>query len=261
MYHEILTKLGLTKSQAQSYLTLVKFGKLTPPELATKTGESRTAAYMALDKLEEIGLATKEEEDKKLTYKPINPNALEKFIKSKREQVNEADTLYRRALPSLLSYYYSHRDEPGIRFFEGIEGLKKVYADTLREKSEEVLVFRTTADLSFGDYLYEYMEKRAKSGKKTKLIGPYTEGFADFWKKNAKKYKGEVTMAPPEMYTSPVEIQIYGEKVSIISFGEEATATIIESPQIAEAMRQIFHMAKAGAAHAYDGYKKRKGLK
>ena len=35
--------------------------------------------------------------------------------------------------------------------------------------------------------------------------------------------------------------------VSLISFGKEAIGTIIESPQIAEAFREIFAMAQVGA--------------
>jgi hypothetical protein len=53
---------------------------------------------------------------------------------------------------------------------------------------------------------------------------------------------------------------IFGDKVSAISFGKEGLGMIIESPQIAESMRQIFELAKAGAKARYPkpkyGYKK-----
>lgn len=41
----------------------------------------------------------------------------------------------------------------------------------------------------------------------------------------------------------------YGDKVAIISFGEEATGTILESPQIAQAFQQLWGMARAGAGN------------
>src|SRR5437762_3576468 len=99
---QILKQLGLTSSQAKSYLELIKAGSLTPPQLAKKTGESRTAAYMSLAKLEEIGLATKAGEAKKATYSPANPSALENFISRKRKEVTVAEDLYRNSLPKLL---------------------------------------------------------------------------------------------------------------------------------------------------------------
>jgi hypothetical protein len=43
-------------------------------------------------------------------------------------------------------------------------------------------------------------------------------------------------------------VAVYSSRVAITSFGEEAVAMLIESPQIADAMRQIFAMAKEGAA-------------
>ena len=44
---------------------------------------------------------------------------------------------------------------------------------------------------------------------------------------------------PEEDYTSPMEIMVYGDKVALIAFGETQMATIVASPIIAEAMRQI----------------------
>lgn len=50
----------------------------------------------------------------------------------------------------------------------------------------------------------------------------------------------------PQEYTAPVEWSVYGNKVSIISFGEEAMGMVIDSPQIAESLRQIFAMLEQG---------------
>ena len=44
-----------------------------------------------------------------------------------------------------------------------------------------------------------------------------------------------------------LEIDIYGNKVALLSFGKELIGTIIESKQIAEALKQIFDLAKLGA--------------
>jgi len=44
-----------------------------------------------------------------------------------------------------------------------------------------------------------------------------------------------------------VEVNVYGNKVSFISFGDETVGTIIESPQIAQAMRELYAMAQIGA--------------
>lgn len=244
---QVLTQLGLTNSQSKSYIELIKCGSLTPPQLAKKTTESRTAAYMSLAKLEEIGLATKVGDAKKATYSPANPSALEKFIADKRKQVTAAEDLYRSSLPRLLTYYYSNRGEPGVKFYQGKEGLTKIYEDHLRT-GQDVYFVRTMADEEyFGDVLYQYMRKRAKKDIKAHGLAPYMAGTFEYAQKNDKDLRRDMAWFPPKAYTAPVEISIYGDKVSLISFGKEAIGTIIESPQIAQALREIFQMAKLGA--------------
>lgn len=245
---QTLKQLGLTNSQAKTYIELVKAGSLTPPRLATRIKESRTAAYMSLAKLEEIGLATKVGDAKKATYSPANPSALEKFIAAKRKEVTAAEDLYRNSLPRLLTYYYSNRGEPGVRFYQGREGLTKIYEDHLRT-GQDVYFVRTIADEEyFGDVLYQYMQKRAKNNITAHGLAPYTTGTYEYAQKNDKVLKRDMAWFPPSAYKAPVEISIYGDKVSLISFGKEAIGTIIESPQIAQALRELFKMAKTGAA-------------
>lgn len=86
MNENLLINLGLNPTQAKAYLALVRHGSLTPPELAKRTGETRTNAYTILDKLVELGLAKKEDYKKKLRYRVENPVALEKLVKQHRDE-------------------------------------------------------------------------------------------------------------------------------------------------------------------------------
>ena len=55
------------------------------------------------------------------------------------------------------------------------------------------------------------------------------------------------TWIDKKYYTAPVEIDIYSNKVAILSFGKELIGIIIESPQIAKALKQLFLLSKKGA--------------
>jgi sugar-specific transcriptional regulator TrmB len=244
---ELLKKIGLTDSQARTYLELVKEGRLTPPQLAKRIEESRTTAYMALAKLEEIGLAVKLGDVKKQTYAPTSPSALDKYLETKRQELTEVEDQYRSGLSDMLAYYYSHSRQPGLQYFQGEQGLRFMYEDHL-QTGEDLYLVRTYADEDFfNEWLYEYMDKRAEQGIKTHSLLPLDLGSFNFAKKNDKKLNREVTWYPAEAYTAPVEISAYGDKVSIISFGKEVVGTILESPQIAEAIKQLYGMAKVGA--------------
>lgn len=57
----------------------------------------------------------------------------------------------------------------------------------------------------------------------------------------------ERTWVDASLYSAPVEIDIYGDKIALLSFGTELIGVIIQSPQIANALQQIFALAKRGA--------------
>ena len=52
------------------------------------------------------------------------------------------------------------------------------------------------------------------------------------------------TFLPPNEYSSPVEIDIFGDNVAFINYSKDGMSTLIESPEIADAMRQMFLFAK-----------------
>ncbi len=243
---EWLKDIGLTESQAQSYTELVKVKTMTPPELAKATGESRTAAYMALAKLEEIGLAEQVRDARKQTYMAKSPSGLDRYMQGKRQEITSIEERYREGLSEVLKQFYEVRKETGVQYFRGKEGLRGMYEDHLRA-GKDIYLLRTYADEDFfEDYLYDYMEQRAKAGIKTYALMPRDLRSIKFDQNNPHLNR-EITWYDPEVYTAPVEISAFGDRVSIISFGDEAVGTILESPQIAKAFKQLLRMAKKGA--------------
>lgn len=243
----MLTRIGLTEYQAGMYLELLSSPGLTPPELAKQTGESRTSAYMALAKLEELGLAIREEKAKKLTYTAANPTVLEDLLDQKQRELEDSRQTYKQAVPELLTRYYQNRSQPGVLFYQGEDTMKKVYQDHL-DTGEDVYFIRTEADEQFfGKDLYDYMRLRAEKGITSYGLAPARKETLRYAAENDERLKRVMAWFPPEAYTAPVEISVYGAKLAMISFGDEVVATIIESPQIAQAFKEIFEMAKAGA--------------
>lgn len=242
---DLLKNIGLTDSQARSYTQLVRSKTLTPPQLAKATGESRTAAYMALAKLEEIGLAEQDSKAKKQTYKATSPSNLDKYVQAKRQELVSIEEQYRAGLSEMLKQYYEATQETGVRYFRGKEGLRAMYEDHLHAR-KDIYLLRTYADEDFFEgWLFDFMEERAKLGIKTYALMPRDLSSINFDKRNPHLNR-EITWYNPAAYTAPVEISAFGDKVSIISFGEEAVGTILESPQIAQAMKELLAMATVG---------------
>lgn len=242
MNNELLQKLGLSSSQAAAYLKLVEKGELSPPELSAITKESRTNTYMILQKLEEYGLIESVEINKKLYYKPLNPMALEHIAEKKKEEMVRIENDIKHSMPQMLSYYYSFTEKPGIRMLQGVSGLKEIYQDTLRTK-EDVYFIRTPVEVkTLGEeYISKYKQKRSQLGITTYAITQNN--------RSSKKYSPDDklnrmirTWIRPEDYDAPVEINLYGDKVAFMVFGKDIMGFVIQSPLIAEAMRQIFQM-------------------
>jgi len=243
---DILKKAGLTESQAKGYLALIENGELTPNELAQITGETRTNAYAIVDKLVSFGLATKKDSSKAI-YIANHPSTVETLAERRRKALVKNEQEVKRGISPLVDLFYAHNELPGTRVLQGIEGIKEVYADTLRTKKDIYLV-RTTADVpDLGlEFLEKYREKRAATGIHTYGITTYTK----YGHKASIDGTDEAmlfirTFIPDNSYTAPVEIDIYGDKVAFISFGETQMATIINSPTIAEAMRQIIKIVSS----------------
>ncbi len=242
---ELLKQFGLTDSQARTYLALIRAGSLTPPQLAKLTNDNRTAAYMALAKLEELGLANVNEEKAGKTYEPASPSALQALLDKRKQELEAIDKTYRDSLSNMLSYYFEKQSKPGVKFFSGMDGLEEIYKDH-HKTGGHIQVVRTTADLEFGEMLYRYLDKGAQLGITLDVLGPAWPEAIDWANKNKNRHNRINSWVPVEYYTAPVEICVYSDKVSMISFAKETVGIIIESPQIAESMRQLYKLAKIG---------------
>lgn len=242
-----LEQFGLNKTQSKAYLALIRNGSLTPPALAKLIDEARTNSYAVLDRLVELGLAKKVEKNKKFVFYVENPIALEKLAVSHRNEALQREKQVKDAMPTLLNFFYTFSEQPGVRFYIGVDGIKEIYDDILRTRKDIYLVRSLhDQDLMTREYFTKYKEQRAKLGIKTYVLSPSDE--PNILKPEEDKiYNIEQVRLQPGAYTSRAEISIYGNKVAIISFGEEAMGTIIESPQIADAMKQLYSLAQAGA--------------
>ena len=241
---DILKKAGLSETQAEVYNCLLKNGAMTPTEISKKTGQSRENCYMVAKKLVELSLI-EQTNDKKSTYRVLNPTNLEVLAEKRRKITAKNEKAVKDNISLLLDIFYANNEMPGARTLEGIDGIKEVYNDVLRVK-KDVYLLRTTADSVLGkdeiseSFLKKYRDQLPILGIHTYALTPVTKEAIKY----AKTGRDDAilfhrTWMPEEDYTSPMALQIYGNKVALIAFGDTQMATLITSPVIAEAMRQI----------------------
>lgn len=243
---DILKKAGLNEAQAAVYGALLKNGALSPTKLANLTGQSRENCYAVAKKLVELGLV-EQTSDKKATYRVLNPSNLETLAEKRRKIVAKNEKYVKENISSLLDIFYANNEMPGARTIEGIEGIKEVYMDNLRVK-KDIYFIRTFADKVLSreennDFLHNYRDQLPILGIHTYALTPYSQQALNKVRTGRDKaINFHRTWMPEGDYTAPVQFQAYGDKVAIIAFGETEMATIINSPVIAEATRQILKL-------------------
>jgi len=240
----VLEKTGFSDKEVAIYLALLKLGHGTVSEITRTAGVSRTYGYPILDSLSTKGLAGISGKEPKQEYFAESPNKLFKYLENELESQKKLLVQVKELLPDLI-VLHNVEDRPKIRFYEGIEGIKEVYEDTLTSK-KEVVGFATYEELhrALPNYFPEYYTRRAEKGIFGRAIVTDTPEGRIRNKFNDKEAR-DIRFVPKEYYFFP-EIDIYDNKVMIASWREKL-GIIIESDEIADALKKIFKLAWIGA--------------
>lgn len=236
----VLEAVGLTRPEAQLYVIGLQLGSAPASEYSRSTGINRITAYTMLENMVRQGRFTVEKKLRAKYYTPVAPEYLSIEARKNADALN-------RALPELRSMQGAQYRKPHVRFFEGWEGVRRVYDDTLSAKSE-LLNFANSAVVRkyWPNYDEEYVAERVKRGVELRGIAPDDEAGKKVHGEDRKKLR-EIRLVPSKEFDFRNEINIYDSKVAICSFsgGSDADVfgVIIESKEVAETQRQIFEMA------------------
>ncbi len=249
MNEEILQQAGLTKAEAAIYTILVKNSPCPPPKLADLAGESRTNTYKLLDTLEEKGLVSRDETQKKLRYWANNPSNLSENLKKQRTEVEAAEKRYQDSLPAMIDEYFKYSAQPSIRYFHGKDGIKEIYEDQL--KTGEPVTFTHSPELvrSFGVRDMHLIRNRFPAqGISRHVFYTDVEQILEPGEKTIPIAESDKIMNTTRTWlregdlNEPVEWAVYGNKLSIISLGDEFVGMIIESPQITASFHELLSL-------------------
>ena len=251
MNTELLTQIGLSEIQAKIYLYLVREGQRTPTEIANGVGEKRTTIYSALERLVALGLITQRDKGKISAYVPNHPSVLEELAEKRLHRAARQAKMLEGSLPGLINYYNEHQSQPGATTFYGQEGIQMIWDKVIATGQTYYFVRSRYDEIADRDALEKFKAARVAAGINSEDITP--SEFTN--NKNSDLLKNFLltrTRLPPEEYDSPVEIDIFGDNVAFINYSKNGMSTLIESAEIADAMRQFFLFAKKYIRKATD---------
>jgi len=237
--------IGFSEKEVLVYLALLELGKGTVTQISKKAGINRPTGYHILSSLESKELVKVSGKEPKQEYVAESPDQIEKLLLKKIENDQAFIKEAKKIIPELKSIH-NVVDRPKVLFYEGKDGLQKVYEDTLTSH-EEILAYASVEDIqpTLPHYFPEYYKRRAKKGIKIRAIFPESPEA----KERASLDKEEIReslLVPSKKFGFHPEINIYDNKVMIASWREKL-GIIIESSEIADAMKKIYELAWAEA--------------
>lgn len=245
MNEKILLGLGLTKVQAEIFDCLLQNGSQKANNIAKKTKRPRGVVYKGLEELISLKLALKKEGKAGITiFSAEHPANLEQILDKKEKDLARAKSTLESSLPDLVSAFNLISNKPGVKFYEGEEGLIKVLEDTLTSKTEICLLLNKESlnqEDTFREVNAQYKKKREKLNIKKKILRIGVEPFHE--ENLGDDYEKITDIRYLNRPTSPFKssFQIYDNKISFqVINKEQIISIIIEDRNIYEMNKFIF---------------------
>ena len=237
--------IGFSLKEIDVYLALLLIGKGIVTDISRKSGINRPTTYHILSSLSSKGLVKISGKEPKQEYVTESPDQSEKLLQEKLRNDERFLKEAKKIIPELKSMH-NVTDKPKVFFYEGEEGIEKVYEDTLTSH-EPIRAYATVDDMHKGlrNYFPKYYKRRAEAGIAIRSITPRTEIGIER-KSHDQEEMREMALVPKDKYYFSPEINIYDNKVMIASWREKL-GIIIESTEIADAMKKIYELAWAEA--------------
>lgn len=226
---------GLSESTAMVYMALLSSRQANVSQIARASGLRRTTVYPHLEDLRVRQFITEVKKGRRATYTATPPQTL---LEMAEAQVGS----FGRTLPQLLAISQASPEKPRVRYYEGIDGIKSVFADTLQNGQEIV----GWSDYEYSmkrlpNYFEQYAEERARRDVVYKVIARDTPAGRDRASK-ANRHLREVKFSHgPGIET---DLYIYDNRVAHVNFqSSNMFAVIIEDGKIATTLRAIWRQA------------------
>lgn len=231
---EILSNLGLDRRGAALYLAALELGEASAKDIAKKASIQRTYFYDIAGALIKLGFLKQVVRGKKRLFVALEPEKLLELEEKRFKQL-------KNAIPQFKALFNTKGQKSKIFYYEGIDGIRQIIEDSLSFKNE-ILNF-TTPRVATADQqrlLKEFVKKRVALGIRARVIGELSQEVLNLKNKDKIEMR-ETRILPKDIFSSDVEIGIYGNRIYIIDFKDEF-GFIVEDSNVASILKKIFEI-------------------
>ncbi|MDO8489981.1 MAG: helix-turn-helix domain-containing protein [bacterium] len=247
--HNTLAKLDLSEHQSAVYFALLQMGSGSIMDVAKRSGLKRTTTYSILDGLVQKGFASVNKKNAHREYIAEDPRRLPEILNIEIQKIKQRQENFSNALPELMSFYNASAVKPKIKYFEGVEGMRMVFNETLQlGKDEEILAYSSAESIHKylgDDYVKSYLAERVSKGIIQRAIAEDSVDARQH-QKNDRKELRITRLVDKKMFPFANEINIFRNKMIIMSYAD-LLGVMIESEGIAKTQKSIFELSWLGA--------------
>jgi sugar-specific transcriptional regulator TrmB len=240
MYDDILTEIGLTKSEISVYFALLDIGNSTSGPIIKQANIASGKAYLILDKLLKKGLVTYVVKSGKKYYNAKDPARLIDYLNEKENEIKEKKFKLEKIIPKLQKLYSEEKIHQSAEVYEGINGIKTLYEFILQTLSKEFLVMGVPKEANdiLGKYFLNWNKRRIDKNVKMRIL--YNQNSKEYGKLREQMKLTEVRYMKQELET-PAWFIIFEDYVGIINVHGNSTACfVIKSKETVESYRKYF---------------------
>ena len=228
--NKILAKTtGLSEKEIEIYLTLLELGEGTVIDIAKKSGIKRTTVYNMLPSMVESGLVSVTSKNKRKLFFVEDVRILKNVLEDKQIALD-------RVLPELQTIHNITPFKPKIVFYEGTGGFKEMIYDLFKtsKAGDEVLSFigsKKFYEILPDNFAEPYWKERIKRKISTRVLSPRFKASEDMVKTATEQLRKIKLIDDPD-FSFQAGIEIYGNKIALMSYRENYMGVIIESKEI-----------------------------
>lgn len=239
--------LGLSQKEARVYLANLSLGPATVQQIADQSGIKRVTTYVILEALANLGLVSQSTQGRKTFFNAEDPVSLRRLLEKKEQEVKEQRRHFDDLLPQLKTIRSLPKEAPGVRFYEGAEGIKSIMSSFYEAHPES----RETRGMTNLDQLYSFFPEfenaggnpqRVKAKVKSRVL--YTTTRGPILKATDGKMNRESRFVPSDKYPISGDWSIVGNHIVVLSFtGSKPIGVTVNSEELAKGMLAFFDLA------------------
>lgn len=241
-----LITLGLNDNEVAVYLALLPLGTVPASVLGMRVGIPRSTAKYTCQQLVKKGVVIESGKNNTEYYTAKSPESLLIVLEEQQKELSRKKDGLERIMGDLKMMYRSDIALPKVQFFEGRQGIIKLFEDVLSEQKPlyGALDFDDQTDPEIRAYLDETYVPRRK-----RLRFPAWMLFNDneqtrAYQKNDHEMNRISLLLPEKKYPFYICFHIYGDKVAFYSYRSSSlSGVLIQDTFIQKMQFSLFRMA------------------